>query len=432
MKETSARNVFAVRNFRLVFLGALVSELGAVMYSFAVGFCILEISGNNAFLQGLYLAACGGTALLMTPIGGVMGDRYRKATIMFVCDYIKGGLILLAGLLMLLFRSYDAQVSILFAAGILGSAVSGIFTPASSALLPNIVDDERLQQANAYFSVKNAMESILGVVLAGILYAVIPIHLLLMLVGICYILSGVSEMFIRYENQAPKEKLTLRLAWRDMADGIAYLRGQKAIMALMFSILFINFFATPVVNNFLPYFVRTDIAGAPTYLFDSWLTPELWSSAFTMIYGVSSLIGAAVLSMRRQQPKCGFRVSLLICAVAAIMTALTVSYWLLVARGASLNAFLILFSLGFFLIGYILAEVNIPISTVMMRTVAKDKLSKVTSITGMISQGLIPISSMLAGITLQRAGSTGLLVICTIGFTATALMLLCNRRVREI
>ena len=432
MKETSARNVFAVRNFRLVFLGALVSELGAVMYSFAVGFCILEISGNNAFLQGLYLAACGGTALLMTPIGGVMGDRYRKATIMFVCDYIKGGLILLAGLLMLLFRSYEAQVAILFAAGILGSAISGIFTPASSALLPNIVDDERLQQANAYFSVKNAMESILGVVLAGILYAVIPIHLLLMLVGICYILSGVSEMFIRYEHQAPKEKLTLRLAWRDMADGIAYLKGQKAIMALMFSILFINFFATPVVNNFLPYFVRTDIACAPSYLFDSWLTPELWSSAFTMIYGVSSLIGAAVLSMRRQQPKCGFRVSLLICAVAAIMTALTVSYWLLVARDASLNTFLILFSLGFFLIGYILAEVNIPISTVMMRTVAKDKLSKVTSITGMISQGLIPISSMLAGITLQRAGSTGLLVICTIGFTATALMLLCNRRVREI
>ncbi len=432
MNETSARNVFAVRNFRLVFLGALVSELGAVMYSFAMGFCILEISGNNAFLQGLYLAACGGTALLMTPIGGVMGDRYRKATIMFVCDYIKGGLILLAGLLLLLFRSYGAQVAILFAAGVLGSAVSGIFTPASSALLPNIVDDERLQQANAYFSIKNAMESILGVVLAGILYAVIPIQPLLMLVGICYILSGVSEMFIRYEHQAPKEKLTLRLVWRDMADGIAYLKGQKAIMALMFSILFINFFATPVFNNFLPYFVRTDVACAPSYLFDSWLTPELWSSAFTMIYGVSSLIGAAVLSMRRQQPKCGFRVSLLICAEAAIMTALTVSYWLLVARGASLNAFLILFCLSFFLIGYILAEVNIPISTVMMRTVAKDKLSKVTSITGMISQGLIPISSMLAGITLQRTGSTGLLVICTIGFTATALMLLCNRRVREI
>ena len=41
-------NVFASRNFRLVFLGALVSELGAILYSFAVSFYILDLSGNNA------------------------------------------------------------------------------------------------------------------------------------------------------------------------------------------------------------------------------------------------------------------------------------------------------------------------------------------------------------------------------------------------
>ena len=42
--EKKAINVFAVRNYRLVFFGALVSELGALLYSFAVGFYILEIS----------------------------------------------------------------------------------------------------------------------------------------------------------------------------------------------------------------------------------------------------------------------------------------------------------------------------------------------------------------------------------------------------
>ena len=51
--ESNDRNVFAGRNFRLVFFGALVSELGALLYSFAVSFYILEISNNNAFLQGL-------------------------------------------------------------------------------------------------------------------------------------------------------------------------------------------------------------------------------------------------------------------------------------------------------------------------------------------------------------------------------------------
>ena len=58
MRE-KGENVFQNRNFRLVFFGALVSELGAALYSFAVSFYILEISGNNAFLQGLYLALCG-------------------------------------------------------------------------------------------------------------------------------------------------------------------------------------------------------------------------------------------------------------------------------------------------------------------------------------------------------------------------------------
>ena len=96
------RNVFFNRNYRLVFFGALVSELGAILYSFAVSFYILEITDNNAFLQGLYLALCGGMLLLATPVGGVLGDRFNKAKIMFLCDYIKGGIIVLATVLMLL------------------------------------------------------------------------------------------------------------------------------------------------------------------------------------------------------------------------------------------------------------------------------------------------------------------------------------------
>ena len=80
--EKKAINVFVNRYYRLVFFGALVSELGALLYSFAVGFYILEISGNNAFLQGLYLALCGIALLLFTPVGGVLGDRFNKAKIL--------------------------------------------------------------------------------------------------------------------------------------------------------------------------------------------------------------------------------------------------------------------------------------------------------------------------------------------------------------
>ena len=96
------KNVFANRNYRLVFFGALVSNVGALLYSFAVSFYILEITNNNAFLQGLYLALCGAVNLIFTPVGGILGDRFHKGKIMFVCDYLKGAAILLATAAMLL------------------------------------------------------------------------------------------------------------------------------------------------------------------------------------------------------------------------------------------------------------------------------------------------------------------------------------------
>ena len=434
MNENGAvgRNVFAGRNFRLVFFGALVSELGAGLYSFAVSFYILAISGNNAFLQGLYLALCGAMLLLFTPIGGVLGDRFSKARIMFLCDYAKGGLILLGALCMQLFPAPKAHIAVLFTVGILGNAVSGIFSPASGALLPSIVDERKLQQANAYFSVKSSLLAIFGVVLAGILYAAMPIVPLFVLVGVCYLLSGVSEMFIRCAHVPKEGKLTLRLALADMRGGLLYMKTQKAILALTVAILFVNFFIAPLGGNFIPYFIRTDVAGAASYLFDRLLTPELWTSVFEMLIGVSSLVGSVILSARAQEEKCGYRTAVRLCGIAGIMLALTLGYWLLVARGVSLNGFLLLFCLGCLFLGFLIVSINIPVSTTLMRIVDRDMLSKVSSILSVLSSGLTPIASVLAGLVLQCFGSAPLLLICSLGFTASALLLLFNRQARSI
>ena len=427
-KENDFRN----RNYRLVFLGALVSELGALLYSFSVGFYILQISRNNAFLQGLYLALCGVALLVFTPVGGVLGDRFSKAKIMYVCDYLKGGMILLATVLMLLFREPDAHIVILFVLGILGNVISGIFTPAAGALIPHIVEPEKLQQANAYFSIKSSLEGIIGVVLAGILYAALPVYTLFFMVGLCFVASGVSEMLIRCAHTPSPEKLTLKLAVRDMSDGLAYLKTKKAILALLGAVLFINFFASPFTGNFVPYFVRTDLAGAPSYLLDYLLTPELWSSVISVCIGIGSLVGAAILSSRKPPEKCGRSIAVRLCYNAAVMIGLFLIYWLLVDRGNSLNLFLVLLCTGCLIVGLLLAFINIPISTAMMRIVDRDKLSKVNSLMSIGSQGMIPIASVLAGAVLQSLGSTALLLACTLGFTVTAVILLANKPVREL
>ena len=434
MDETTPKteNVFRSRNYRLVFFGALVSEIGTILFSFAAGFYVLEISNNNAFLQGLILSLSGAVLLLLTPVGGVLGDRFNKATIMFVCDYIKGGLIIAATVLMLLFRSSGAHLTLLFAVSILGSAVSGIFSPAAGALLPHIVEESQLQQGNAYFTIKSSLEGILGVVLAGIMYASMSIYALFFVVGACYVASGVSEMFIRYEHRRPEDRLTLRVALDDIRGGFRYLKTQQAMVAMMIAILFINFFLEPVTGNFIPFFIKTDVATAPSYLFDKLLTPELWSSVFSVIFGLSSLVGAAILSAKPQVEKCGRRTGLLLCYNAVIMIGLALGYWLLVDRGRSLNVFLIVFCIGAFIMGLLIVNINIPFSTIMMRIIDKNMLSKVSSLISIASQGLTPIAAVLAGVVLQSWGSSVLLAVCALGFTVAAVLLLFNKHSKEI
>ena len=425
-------NVFSNRNFRLIFLGALVSELGVHLYNFAVSFYILQISNNNAFLQGLYLALNGIALLLFTPVGGVLGDRFNKAKIMYVCDFLKGGTIILATALMLLFPEANTHIVILFVLGIVGSIISGIFAPASGAMLPHILEDEKLQQANAYFSMKNSLEGILGVILAGILYAALPIHTLFFMVGVCFVASGISETLIRYDHTPSTDQLTLRVALNDMRDGVVYLKSRKAILALLGSMLFINFFFAPVGSNFIPYFVRTDLVAAGSYLLDRVLTPELWSSVISVCISIGMLAGAAILSSRKPAEKCGHTIAVCLCVIAVLMISMTLIYWLTVDRGSTVNAFLIAFSAGSLVLGVMIAWINVPATTIMMRIVDRDKLSKVNSIMSIGSQGMIPIASVLAGAILQGLGSTSLLFMCTLGFAVTALLTLKSKTVREI
>ena len=88
-QQPKQRNVFHNRNYTLVFLGALVSNIASLFYSFAVSFYILKITGNNALIQGLYLATGGVIFCIVTLFGGVVADRFNKAKIMYICDFLK-------------------------------------------------------------------------------------------------------------------------------------------------------------------------------------------------------------------------------------------------------------------------------------------------------------------------------------------------------
>ena len=429
------KNVFTNRNFTLTFLGALVSNIASLFYSFAVSFYILKITDNNAFIQGLYLAVGGVTFGVVILFGGVISDRFNEAKIMYICDYLKGIVIIGFTLfLMFVIKSNTGQVIALFVVAVLGNAISGIFSPASSALLPQIVEEESFQQAQSYFSILNSFQSIVGVILAGMLYTLIPINTLFLIVGGCYILSGISEMFIKYNSEYEKhdEKLTMKIVFGDIKDGVKYLVSLKSILVVMICVLFINFFFSPIFDNFIPYFIATDVAGTNYFFAEQGLQAEMWSSFFSMAFGIGSLIMGIVMSILPQKEKCNKPMRYSILALSLVLSLFTLLYFLFGRNIFDINTLLIITIITFFAVGVLLVLTNVPSSVAMMKLVEKDKFGKVSSVMNIGSQGLIPLAMFLGGLAITYMGSVGLLAVCSGGLVITALFLFFARPVRDI
>ena len=428
------QNVFRNKNFSLVFLGALVSNVAALFYSFAVSFYILKITDNNALIQGLYLAVGGITFCLSTLFGGVVADRFDKAKIMYLCDYAKGAIIIgFTFLLMFVIRSTGWQIASLFIVTVLLNIIAGLFTPASSALLPLIVKEQQFQQAQSYFSILSSFQTIVGVVLAGVLYTLIPLDVLFFIVGGCYVLSAISEMFIKYTSEFEKrdEKLTVKAVFGDIKDGFRYLASIKALLVMMVCILFVNFFFSPVFDNFPPYFIATDIAGT-NYLFHDLVAPEMWNSFFSVAVGLGSLIMGIVLSSLKQADKCNRVVRWSMMGVSSLVGLMAVFYALFINQVIDINALLIVLMIILFLIGASVILINVPSSTAMMKIVDKDKLGKISSVINIGSQGLVPLSMFLGGLAITYLGSLGLLIVCASGLLLTSIVLFFAPSVRKI
>ena len=430
--EEKPKNVFHYKNFTLSFLGALVSNLGNILYSFAVSFYILALTGNNAFIQGLYLATAGLVYVGVILFGGVISDRFHKGKIMFICDYAKGTmLIFFTLLLMLVIKDANAKVAVLFVVAVISNIIAAIFSPAASSLLPRIVPEKSYQQAQSYTSLMQSSLSILGVILAAVLYSVLNIHVLFFVVGGCYILSGVSEMFIKYNYQKKEEKLTVKQVFSDIGDGMKYIFGLKPLLFLMLGILFLNFFVSPLSANFLPYFVATDVA-SNDYLFSELLTPEMWSSVIQVAYAIGMIVMALILSGRPQKDRIykGLGISLVLFAL--LFGALTAFYMFFVNGVININVMLVAFIPIGVAMGMTLITINIPISTKMLTIVDKEKLGKVNSVVDVGSQGLIPLSSFLAGLVISGLGPGWLCVMSTVGLIGMTVFIVTNKHVKQL
>jgi MFS family permease len=153
------------RNFRLFFIGQASSTLGSSFTTVALAFAVLQVTGSVADV-GLALAATRLPLTLFVLFGGVVGDRLPRRAVMLASDagrFVTQGA---AAVLLLSGRARLWELLVLFAMNGLAQA---LFNPAAVGLVPELVDGEPLQAANALLGFGRSGAALLGQLLGGAL-----------------------------------------------------------------------------------------------------------------------------------------------------------------------------------------------------------------------------------------------------------------------
>ncbi len=437
-RSANKAHVFRNRNFALLFWGILVSNVAHILFSFAISYFILEISSTTygeataTLIQSAYLAVNSIILLVLTPLGGVLADRWNKAKIMYVTDFIRGGTILLSGAFVFLTPTLTGDLIALFAMNVVLSVNAGIFGPASSSLLRFIVADHEIQQASSYLQGSANFQSIIGLILCGIVYANVDMIWIFVLNGMAYLISAFTELFIRYEPKISTEKIRLRTVLSDSKDGLKYLFGQKAVLLILVMALFLNFFFNPIFAVGFPNFIQFRLANEPQYLFQAFLSPTAWVAAIEIIFSIAAIVMAMIISSRPPREKQGKRLKFTLGALSLPALVIAVTLVLYYQDRLGIDPTLLIIAGSMFLLGLGNVAFNIPVSVIMQQRVDKAMLGKVSSVSNVISMGLIPFSSLLGGLIISKISPSALYVVCAAGMVLVSTWYILHPRANEI
>ena len=144
--------------FRLLWLGQTLSRLGDAMMLVAIPFAVIELTGSATDL-GLVLATFMVSRLALVLVGGVWADRLSRRVVMLAADVARAAT---QGAAAMLLVTGNAELWHLAAAAAATGVGTAFFDPASTALVPQTVSREKLQQANALIALSRSGARIFG------------------------------------------------------------------------------------------------------------------------------------------------------------------------------------------------------------------------------------------------------------------------------
>ncbi len=376
-------------NIILFMIGSSMSQFGTVIYTFAIGLYVLDLTGSGLkFATTLVIGFL--PTILIHPFAGVIADKIDKKIIVVLADIMCG---LLYFLLFYYLQLKSLNLSAIYIVTLMTNIFNSFFAVAIDSAKPHLVRSEKLQRLNSISQIITAGTRIIGPMFGGLVYSYVDIKLFVLINGISFLLSGISECFIDFKLNLKsefKEKIVANNILKELKEGFIYVIYQKQIMKYYVLFVILNIGLSLGILVPLPYILNNSLA----------IRPEGIGIVNGMM-PVGMIIGALLVDQITKKVKW----DKLLIPLALIATMIIVFIGLPGILSFIVNSKLsivIYYSILMGVLGCILSLIDIPIMTHIQTTIEEQYLGRVLGILVPMIKIVNPISYIISGVLLNK------------------------------
>jgi DHA3 family macrolide efflux protein-like MFS transporter len=278
MNQTTSHGL---RSFLIIWIGQLVSLVGSQLTGFALGVWVYDETRSVLWLA-ITQVAFAAPQVLLSPMAGVLADRWNRRTAMIVSDFGAGLAVLAAAILYL---TNQLQPWMVIPINFWMAAFIALMWPAYTASITLLVPKEQYGRANGFVQLGEALTQIAGPALAGALYVSIKLGNMALIDFASYFFAVILMiLFVRIPRPPRTEEghQAKGSMWQEIRFGWKYITVRKGLLSLLLFFLAINFLAGIMNPLFTPL------------VLDNWEANVLGYIGTVM--GVGMLSGTLVMS----------------------------------------------------------------------------------------------------------------------------------------
>jgi MFS family permease len=233
------------RDFRLLWLGQGISQVGTTMQVVAINWHISVLTNYSPLALGLVGLSRVVPIIFFSLVGGAVADARDRRKVMLITQ---SAMAIFAALLGLLTDRGLQVVWPIYVLNALAASASAFDSPARQALIPSLVPRERLANALSLNSIMFDVATIVGPMLAGLIIGVRDVAVVYWINAISF-LAVIGALLLMHPA---KQEIKRSASVGAVKEGLRFVFRQPIVRSTMLLDFFATFFSS--ANQLLPIF----------------------------------------------------------------------------------------------------------------------------------------------------------------------------------